>query len=95
MGFTRIFEKNGETKCEHWSENELTSFVENAITSIFAKGGDSLGFSKKLVKKTAKIGQKMNSVSYLDYDYHCGGGDEKPRSIANGKRAAADGQRGE
>ena len=30
-----------------------------------------------------------------DYHYRCGGGDEKPRSIANGKRAAADGQRGE
>ena len=62
MGFTRIFEENGEKKCEHWSENEFTSFGENAITSIVAKGGDSLGFSKKLVKKTAKIGQKMNSL---------------------------------
>ena len=65
MGFTRIFEKNDEKKCEHWSENEFTSFGENAITSIFAKGWNSLGFSKKMVKKTAKIGQKMNSVSYL------------------------------
>ena len=65
MGFSRIFEKRGEKKCERWSENEVTSFGENAITSIFAKGWDSLGFSKKMVKKTAKIGQKMNSVSYL------------------------------
>ena len=65
MGFTRIFEKNGEKNCENWSENEITSFGENAITLIFAEGGDSPGFSKKMVKKTAKIGQKMNSVSYL------------------------------
>ena len=60
-----MFKKNGEKKCEQWSENEFTSFGENAITLIFAKAGDSLGFSKKLVKKTAKIGQKINSVSYL------------------------------
>ena len=68
MGFTRIFEKNGEPKSEHWSENAITSFGENTITSTFAKGWDSLGFSKKMVKKTAKIGQKKNSVSYLDYN---------------------------
>ena len=49
-----------------WSKSlDFTSFGENASTSIFAKGWDSLGFSKKMVKKTAKIGQKMNSVSYL------------------------------
>ena len=66
MGFTLIFEKSGEQKCENWSEIEFTSFGENAITSIFAKGWDSLRFSKKMVKKTSKIGQKMNSVSYLD-----------------------------
>ena len=62
MEFTRLFEKNGEKKCEHWSENEFTSFDENAITSIFAKGWDSLGFSKKMVRKNANIGQKMNSL---------------------------------
>ena len=66
MGITRIFENSGEKNCENWLENEFTSFAENAITSIFAKGWDSLGFSKKMVKKTAKIGQKMNSVSYLE-----------------------------
>ena len=60
MGITRIFENSGEKNCENWLENEFTSFAENAITSIFAKGWDSLGFSKKMVKKTAKIGQKMN-----------------------------------
>ena len=65
MGFTRTFEKNGEKIGENWSEIEFTSFVENAITTIFDNGGDSLRFSKKMVKKTAKIGQKMNSVSYL------------------------------
>ena len=37
-------------------------FAENAVTSIFAKGWDSLGLSKKIVNKTAKIGQKMNSL---------------------------------
>ena len=62
MGFTWIFEKSGERNCENWSENEFTSFGENAITSIFAKGWDSLGFSKKMVKKTATIAQKMNSL---------------------------------
>ena len=67
MGFTRTFEKNGEKIGENWSEIEFTSFVENAITTIFDNGGDSLRFSKKMVKKTAKIGQKMNSVSYLDF----------------------------
>ena len=61
MGFTRLFEKNGEKKCEHWSKNEFTSFDENVITSIFAKGWDSLGFSKKNGEKNANIGQKMNS----------------------------------
>ena len=60
-----MFEKDGQRNCENWSEIEFTSFGENAITSIFAKGWDSLRFSKKMVKKTAKIGQKMNSVSYL------------------------------
>ena len=65
MGFTRTFEKNGEKIGENWSEIEFTSFVENAITTIFDNGGDSLRFSKKMVKKTAKIGQKKNSVSYL------------------------------
>ena len=65
MGITRIFENSGEKNCENWLENEFTSFAENSSTSIFAKGWDSLGFSKKMVKKTAKIGQKMNSVSYL------------------------------
>ena len=70
MGITRIFENSGEKNCENWLENEFTSFAENAITSIFAKGWDSLGFSKKMVKKTAKIGQKMNSVSYLTHLNH-------------------------
>ena len=60
-----MFEKDGQRNCENWSEIEFTSFGENAITSIFAKGWDSLRFSKKMVKKTSKIGQKMNSVSYL------------------------------
>ena len=41
---------------------DFTSFGENAIASIFAKGWDSLGFSKKMLNKTAKIGQKMNSL---------------------------------
>ena len=60
-----MFEKDGQRNCENWSEIEFTSFGENAITSIFAKGWDSQRFSKKMVKKPAKIGQKMNSVSYL------------------------------
>ena len=62
MRFTRVFEKNGEKKCEHWSENEFNSFDDSAITSICAKGWDSLGFSKKVVRKNANIGQKMNSL---------------------------------
>ena len=62
MGITRIFENSGEKNCENWLENEFTSFAENAITSIFAKGWDSLGFSKKMVRKNANIGQKMNSL---------------------------------
>ena len=62
MGFTRIVEKNCERNFENWSENEFTSFGENAITLIFARGRDSLGFSKKKVKKMAKIGQKLNSL---------------------------------
>ena len=104
MGFTRIVNKNCERNFENWSENEFTSFGENAITLIFARGRDSLGFSKKkseingenwseieftslgenaitsifakrwdslrfskkMVKKRAKIGQKINSVSYLE-----------------------------
>ena len=37
-------------------------FAENAVTSIFAKGWDSLGLSKKIVNETSKIGQKMNSL---------------------------------
>ena len=46
-----------------WSKSlDFTSFGENASTSIFAKGWDSLGFSKKMVKKTATIAQKMNSL---------------------------------
>ena len=70
MGFTTIFETNGEKNFENWSENEFTAYGKNAITSIFAKGGDSLRFSKKMVKKTAKIGQKKNSVSYLEMRIH-------------------------
>ena len=62
MGFTRIVQKNFERNCENWSENELTSFGDNAITLIFARGRDSLGFSKKKVEKMAKIGQKLNSL---------------------------------
>jgi len=54
MGFTRISEKNGEKNGENWSEIEITSFGENAITSIFAKGWDSLRFSKKMVKKNGE-----------------------------------------
>ena len=62
MGFTRIVKKIFERNCENWSENEFTSFGENAITLIFARGWDSLGLSKKTVKKSAKIGQKLNSL---------------------------------
>ena len=107
MGFTRIVKKIFERNCENWSENEFTSFADNAITLIFARGRDSLGFSKKKgekdgenwseieftslgenaitsifakrwdslrfskkkVKKKAKIGQKINSVSYLALSY--------------------------
>ena len=43
----------------------LTYFGDSAITLIFAKGWGSLAFSKMMVKKVAKIGWKMNSVSYL------------------------------
>ena len=50
MGFTRIVKKIFERNCENWSENEFTSFGDNAITLIFARGRDSLGFSKKKVK---------------------------------------------
>ena len=62
MGFTRIVKNFFERNCENWSENEFTSFGENAITLIFARGWDSLGLSKKTVKKSAKIGQKLNSL---------------------------------
>ena len=62
MGFTRIVKNFSERNCENWSENEFTSFGDNAITLIFARGRDSLGFSKKKVKKMAKIGQKLNSL---------------------------------
>ena len=43
----------------------FTYFGDSAITLIFAKGWGSLAFSKMMVKKVAKIGWKMNSVSYL------------------------------
>ena len=56
MGFTRTFERNGEKKCEHWSEKEFPSFDENDITLTFANGWESLEFSKTVVKNTAKIG---------------------------------------
>ena len=47
----------------HWSKSlDFTYFGENAVTSIFAKGWDSLGLSKKIVNETAKIGQKMNPL---------------------------------
>ena len=62
MGFTRIVEKNCERNFENWSENEFTSFGDNAITLIFARGRDSLGFSKKKVKIMATNGQKLNSL---------------------------------
>ena len=46
-----------------WSKSlDFTFFGENAVTSIFAKGWDSLGLSKKILNETAKIGQKMNSL---------------------------------
>ena len=46
-----------------WSKSlDFTSLGNNAVTSIFAKGWDSLGCSKKMVKETAKIGQKLNSL---------------------------------
>ena len=46
-----------------WSKSlDFTSFGENAITSIFVKRWDSLGFLKKMVRKNANIGQKMNSL---------------------------------
>ena len=46
-----------------WSKSlDFTFFGENAVTSIFAKGWDSLGLSKKFLNETAKIGQKMNSL---------------------------------
>ena len=54
MGFTRTFEKNGEKIGENWSEIEFTSFVENAITTIFDNGGDSLRFSKKNGEKNGE-----------------------------------------
>ena len=63
MGFTTIFEKKGEKNGENWSEIEFTSFGENAITLIFARGRESLGFlKKKNGEKMAKIGQKLNSL---------------------------------
>ena len=44
----------------------FTYFGDSAITLIFAKGWGSLAFSKMMVKKVAKIGWKINSVSYLE-----------------------------
>ena len=64
MGFTRLFEKNGEKKCEHWSENEFTSFDENAITLIFARGWDSLGLSKK---NGEKIGENWSEIEFTSF----------------------------
>ena len=43
----------------------LHLFGDSAITLIFAKGWGSLAFSKMMVKKVAKNGWEMNSVSYL------------------------------
>ena len=58
MGFTRIVKKNCERNFENWSENEFTSFGKNAITSIFAKGWESLWFSKKWWKKLRELVRK-------------------------------------
>ena len=64
MGITRIFENSGEKNCENWLENEFTSFAENAITSIFAKGWDSLGFSKKNGEKKCEHWSENEFTSF-------------------------------
>ena len=66
MGFTRIVKKNCERNFENWSENEFTSFGENAITSIFARGWDSLGFSKKNGEKKCEHWSENEFTSFGD-----------------------------
>ena len=66
MGFTRIVEKNCERNRENGSENEFTSFDENAITLIFARGWDSLGLSKKNGEKVGKNWSEIEFTSFVE-----------------------------